>query len=277
MQYLVLGAEGFIGFWVMKYLKDAIGLGKKECDITRREKVKEVIEKYSPRVVINLAGISNPTVCMKNRELSYEVNVKGVENIITCGTDCEKIILMSTAQAYMPSNQPISEDSPLKKSGTPYVMHKILMERVSKEYENTIIIRPFNQEGPGRGIDYFTSQVIEKACTGQELELWNPDEVRDILDVRDGARGIITIAEKGAVNQAYNLCSGKGVSKLEYVKNVELILNKRIKYHITIRKNEEKRVGDNSKLKKLGWKPEHTLEETIIEQWRSMKKSLSSA
>ena len=111
----------------------------------------------------------------------------------------------------------------------------------------------------------------------QELELWNPDEVRDILDVRDGARGIITIAEKGAVNQAYNLCSGKGVSKLEYVKNVELILNKRIKYHITIRKNEEKRVGDNSKLKKLGWKPEHTLEETIIEQWRSMKKSLSSA
>lgn len=70
MKYLVIGSKGFIGTWLLKYLKDAKGVDRDECDITNYEQVKNVIESDKPEIIINLAGIANPEKCKDEPELT---------------------------------------------------------------------------------------------------------------------------------------------------------------------------------------------------------------
>ena len=72
--------------------------------------------------------------------------------------------------------------------------------------------------------------------------------------------------EKGNIGEKYNVCSGKGKKKIEYVKLVETIIRKKAKIKITKDEDESIMVGDNTKLKKLGWKQENSLEQSIRDQ-----------
>lgn len=266
MRYLITGNRGFIGKQLTKIIPNYIGLESKECDIRDYNKTRELILKNKPTHIIHLAAIVNPAVWQKDSELAWSVNVNGTENILKIGKELGiKTTIVSTALAYKEQHRPLKEEDELKKDGNTYVKTKIECERLAKKY-GAVIIRIFDQEGPGRQDEYFTSKVINSAKTGEKLELWHPEMTREFMDVRDGANGIKIISEKGIPGEVYNLCTGEGITKIEYIKLVEKTLNKKIDY--TIEKNDDKTmlVGDNTKLKKLGWTRKYTIEQTIKDQ-----------
>jgi len=94
---LLIGANGKLGNSVARSLAGKAGLellcsdsGEKlisggseytQTDITKRNSVKELFHKFFPDVVINTAGFTNVDACELNKELSWNVNVKGTENI----------------------------------------------------------------------------------------------------------------------------------------------------------------------------------------------------
>ena len=51
-------------------------------DISNRQAVQQIIEKYRPEAVINTAAITNVDACEQNKELCKTVNIDGVENLI---------------------------------------------------------------------------------------------------------------------------------------------------------------------------------------------------
>lgn len=51
-------------------------------DISDREAVLQIIEKYRPEAVINTAAITNVDACELNKDLCKKVNIDGVENFI---------------------------------------------------------------------------------------------------------------------------------------------------------------------------------------------------
>ena len=271
MKYFITGNSGFIGTWLMKTLPDSTGVDSKDCDIRDYNKLKEIIQKNNPTHIIHLAAIANPETCNNNPELAWSVNVKGTENVLRIGEELGiKTIVMSSAKVYKQGNNP-QEDDELKEEGDNYVKTKLETERLAQKY-GAVIIRPFNQEGPGRPEEYFTSKVIQAAINGTPIDLWNPQSTREYMDVRDGVKGIQIISDKGTPGEAYNLCTGEGLSKLEYIKQAEEVLGRKVDYKTVKDEDKSILVGNNTKLKSLGWKQGYTIKQTIKDQAKSLKK-----
>lgn len=266
-KFFITGNTGFIGSWLMKEMPNATGLGK--IDIRDYKAVREAVLKAKPTHVIHLAAIANPETCEKQPELAWNVNVKGTDNILRiCKEEGIKATIMSTALVYKEKNTPLRENDEVKTNGNTYERTKTESENLARQY-GAIIIRAFNQEGPGRPNEYFTSKVILSALNGTEFELWNPHQVREYMDVRDGIKEIHLISTKG--KGIINLSTGQGISKLEYLKLVENTLGKEIKYKITKDEDKGTIIGDNTKLKKLGWTQKYTIEQTIKDQARTLQ------
>lgn len=94
---LIIGSNGKLGQRLVYKLSQNINneihsadIGEKsvfgnidytQLDISKRNQVKSLFHKFFPDVVINSAGYTNVDLCETNKELSWNVNVKGTENI----------------------------------------------------------------------------------------------------------------------------------------------------------------------------------------------------
>ncbi len=260
LKILVTGSSGFIGGWILKKYDFCVGLPRYACDIRDYECLDKAFSSHNPSHVIHLAAISNPEVCKKNPDLAWDVNVGGTENVLKlCKKYGCKATIASTAFVYLFDDV--------------YTKTKKECEKLAEEH-GAVIARPFHQEGPGRPFDYFTSMVILAGLTGKEFDLYNPDFVREFMDVRDGADAFVKITLSGSEDAIYDICTGKGYSKLEYIHMVEKVINKKIKFYITDKIKKGKLVGDPTALYELGWKQKYDVMDTIKDQVEYVKEVL---
>lgn len=97
------------------------------------------------------------------------------------------------------------------------------------------------------------------------------NQLRDYINVRDVVKAnLLAMRDKRANDQAFNVGGGKRYTVLQLAEKLARILGKDIKPKIT----RQFRVGDTrhifsdiSKLKKLGWKPTVSLEDSLKEYW----------
>jgi GDP-4-dehydro-6-deoxy-D-mannose reductase len=104
----------------------------------------------------------------------------------------------------------------------------------------------------------------------------NLSAIRDISDVRDIARYLTVIAEKGESGNIYNLCSGKTYSIQDILdilislssKKIEVIVDKKKLRPVDV----PKLWGDNSLIKqKFNLYPEYEIKQTLndlLNYWR---------
>ena len=107
------------------------------------------------------------------------------------------------------------------------------------------------------------------------MAVGNLSGIRDFTDVHDAVRATWLIAKKGRRGDVYNICSGKGY-KVKDILN--LLLSMSItKIKVKSSKNKMRIIddpifiGDNSRLRNLGWKPEVPIEKTLqdlLNYWR---------
>lgn len=82
-----------------------------DLDITSTEKVREVILKHNPDVIINTAAITNVDQCHEERELCRAVNVTAVEQLARlCEERTIHLIHLSTDFVFDGKEGPYSED-----------------------------------------------------------------------------------------------------------------------------------------------------------------------
>jgi GDP-4-dehydro-6-deoxy-D-mannose reductase len=196
-------------------------------DIRSRERVFETVEAIRPDEVYHLAAIANVGFSWRNQKLTYEVNFIGTSNLLEALTEYTpkaRVLLMSSAELYGDSaGNASSESSPLSKPGNPYSLSKRAMEMLgdlfSKASDLHIVkLRSFNFTGPGQSRQFvasdFSGQIaeIEKGRREPVIMVGNLSAIRDLSDVRDIARYIAVIAQKGENGGVYNLCSGQTFS-----------------------------------------------------------------
>src|SRR5207237_5761124 len=94
----------------------------------------------------------------------------------------------------------------------------------ARAYELDVVrARPFNHTGPGQDPAFVCSALarqlalIEAGRQEPVLRVGNPDPVRDFSDVRDVVAGYVALLERGRTGDAYNICSGEGVSIAEVI------------------------------------------------------------
>jgi dTDP-4-dehydrorhamnose reductase len=196
-------------------------------DITNKEEVKKVFEKYRPDVVINTAAMTNVDACETKKDECQAVNVKAVQNIIDVLTDL-------TAGDFQPQLIHLSTDFVFNgKKGSPYIetdvpdplsyyaLSKYESEKLVQESSikwaiaRTIIVYGVADNMSRSNIVLWAKDALSK---GQKINVVD-DQFRAPTLAEDLAEGCILIALKGATG-IYHLSGPDTFSILDLVYKV---------------------------------------------------------
>jgi len=157
MKVFITGSSGMLARMLIRYLIDqdiyVAGLDIKEsndfisesnfrfywCDITEEKKLKSILEKEKPSVVVHFASSFNR---IRNRKREIEIDIKGSDNVLqACNetTSVRQLIYSSSAAAYGgKKDNPLwmKESHPLKPEYYRYGMNK---KQVESNYSGAII------------------------------------------------------------------------------------------------------------------------------------------
>ena len=303
MRVIVTGAGGFIGWHLVDLLArrgDTVQAWHHKAaedwqstadnivvDITDQAAVSAQLARFAPDAVIHLAAQSFPNRSWDEPARTYEVNVLGaihlLEGIRGLAKPPRLLIAGSSAEyAEATDRKPISENAPTRPD-SPYGASKLAVDHLVQLYGrryglDLVRFRPFFLIGPRKTRDVCSDlarQVVaaERGKTAA-VRVGALDVVRDFIDVRDGVAGIARIMDAGLAGEVYNVSGGVGVSIADIVDALRRLAAKPfdvIQDPALMRPLDQKvKVGDNSKLMALGWKPSLALEEslrTILDHW----------
>ncbi len=211
MKVLVTGGSGALGKSLKKVFKDAYFPIHKEMDIT--DSVNKIILKYEPEILIHTAALVGIRECEENKEKAWLTNAEGTQNIVNAlkklNNNCY-LIYMSTACVFSGEKEKYytEDDAPSPKNY--YSITKLCGEIVSRQYENTCIIRTnFVPKGqwkyPKAFVDRFGTYLFS-------------DNVADgILDVcKKKIKGIVHIvgSKRMSMHELAVLAGSKNVGKM---------------------------------------------------------------
>ena len=236
---LVTGSNGLLGQKIVNQLKhradiELIATSKGEnrrivqdftyvsMDITSKEEVEEVMQKYKPQVVINTAAMTNVDSCEDDRDNCWNINVTAVDYLLEESIKHQShFVQLSTDFVFDGANGPYKEsDAPNPLSY--YAKSKLASEElvVKSGYTNTAIARTIIVFGTGDNLSRGNLVLWAKGA----LEKQSPinvvdDQFRAPTLADDLAKGCILIAEKNATG-IFHLSGPETMSILEIVKRI---------------------------------------------------------
>ncbi len=307
---LITGCGGFIGSYLAEFLidkgynvygtvfdstenidhiKDKINTMK--IDMSDKSQIETAVEKSMPDIVFHLAAQSFVIPSWQDTEGTLKTNILGTlylfDAIRKTGVN-SAIIIASSSACYGLTNLdeiPIKETKEFRPS-SPYAVSKISADMLAYVYARAygmkiIRARIFNTIGPrkkGNAVGDF-AQMIAEAEKGKRsgVGVGNLDPVIDFTDVRDLARALWLLAEKGEYGEAYNICSGRGHKLSDILEKLISFANKKIDVYRDEKKirpiDDPVFIGDNTKIKRLGWTPTIKMEDTLkdtLNYWRTV-------
>ncbi len=290
MTSLVTGANGFIGSWMVDYLKsrgdEVVAANRGNCDVTDAAQIRNLLAAHKPDEVYHFAAQSLPGRSWDNSAETCRVNITGTLNVLDAVRhECPAaaVVVACSSSEYAASNDPIPESGAMNPL-SPYAVSKLAADHAARLYAERyglriIRARPFFLIGPRKTGDV-SSDIARRIVAIEQghqraLPVGRTDVVRDFLDVRDGVKAFAAIAEKGELGAAYNIASGQGTSICDLVS----LFCSKARVPVSIQPDpslmrpldEAKKVGAIRAIVALGWRPEISLEssvEAILEFWR---------
>ena len=292
MTILVAGGSGLVGSAIVrayeKTNEDVIGISSKDLNLLDRDKTFKFIKEIKPSVIIDAAAKVGGIGGNNNYPVEFlSENIRIQSNLMDAAhsSGVEKLLFLGSSCIY-PRNcaQPIKEEyiltGELEETNSAYAIAKIagieLIKSYRKEYGYSwITVMPTNLYGTKDNFDLETSHVIPalirkildaKSNNLHEVVLWGTGSpIREFLHVDDLARAVLVCLEKYNDPQHINIGSGTEIS----IKNLALKISNQIGYDGEIiwdtnrPDGTPRKVLDATKIFKLGWKPNISLDQGI--------------
>ncbi len=246
--------------------------------------VNQCITDVKPDIIYYL--VSNFLVASVNDFAdAVRMSIININNLFDCLNSNIRFIWTGSSAQYgsVPiSCQPVCDKSgfyPVSNYGALKVFEETEIRRLSKKKcIDLIATRIFNITGPGEPTRMVGGAFVSQLIKDNNLKVGNLFPKRDFLDIRDVASALKIIGENGEPECTYNICSGRSVSINEYLKYIsyELDIEPIIEIDQSrINKNDIiDLVGDNSKLKALGWNRKFDLKQTITDLVKSYREKI---
>lgn len=296
---LIFGINGFVGSYLSREFVDhgydvygsdrsdsstVVSIsGFQQCDLNDAEGVANVVQRFSPDIIVNLAAISSVGLSWKIPQETMRVNVVGTLNIleaVRAQSTPAKVMLIGSSEEYAPSNIPLNEESPIDAT-SPYGISKVTQERFADIYAQQYSIpiykvRAFNHTGVGQSTSFvlpsWCKQVadIQRSGKSRRIEVGNTEVIRDFSDVRDIVHAYRLIVESEYTDTVFNVGSGHGYTLSELLQMIISFANEQIEVEVDpqlLRPTDNPViVCDNAKVHELlGWQPVRSIELTLAE------------
>ena len=244
-------------------------------DIADRKFIEKVFKKETPEIIIHFAAESHVDRSILEAHPFVISNILGTQVLldIAMKTRVKRFIHISTDEVYgeLGENGTFRENMPLKPN-SPYSASKASAELMVRACCHThklpcIIIRPSNNYGYYQYPEKFIPLMITNLLKNKPIPIYGTGKnVRDWLHTKDCCRGIDAIIKKGKVGEIYNLGGQSEYSNIAAAKKVLKLLGKDKNFisFVPDRPGHDFRYSlDNSKIKKLGWKPSISFEKGL--------------
>jgi len=294
----IAGHRGLVGSTIKNQLEqrgftNLVLKTRKELDLLNQKAVADFFKKEKPEYVFlaaaKVGGIhANDTY---SADFIYE-NLQIQNNIIynSHQTDVKKLLFLGSSCIYPKlCPQPMKEkhllSGHLEPTNEAYAVAKIagikMCQSFNKQYNtNFISVMPTNLYGPGDNFDLENSHVLPALIRKfHEAKINNKSEVvawgtgkpkREFLYVNDMADACIYLMQNYNDSEIVNIGTGKDVSIKELTELIKDIVgyNGKIGWDKTKPDGTPRKLLDVSKLNKLGWKAETSLEEGIKKTYK---------
>ncbi len=293
MKIFVTGHGGMVGSAVVRALQldarhELLVRRRNETDLRNQAAVDRVIATEKPDVVVIAAARVGGILA--NNTYPYQFiaeNIQLQSNLFTSAMQhgVQKVVFLGSSCIYPKfAPQPIREDSlltgPLEPTNEWYAIAKIsgvkTVEAVRKQYNLPwVSLMPTNLYGPNDNFDLETSHVLpamirkfhEAAQQGHTpVRLWGTGSpFREFLHVDDLAAAVLFAIERDLPETLYNVGTGSDLTIRELAEKVKAITGHSgdIVWDSTKPDGTPKKQLDVSRLHRLGWKAEITLDEGL--------------
>ncbi len=264
-------------------------------DITNNRIIKETLQSYNPRGVINFAAETHVDNSIKSPDNFVQSNIIGTytllkeiknyyEDNVTLDKDNFKFLNISTDEVFgsLSENDENSKESSSYNPNSPYSATKAGADHLVRAFYQTykipvITTNCTNNYGPYQNKEKLIPKVIKNALNWNPLPIYgNGKNIRDWIYVLDHCIALDTIFENGKIGETYNIGANLEMTNIEIVKLICELLDK-IKPHkdgsysslikfVKDRLGHDKKYALNcEKLKKeLKWSPKISFEQGIL-------------
>ena len=309
--YLITGGAGFIGFYLSKALLEkgakVIGIDNlndyyevslkedrleilKEFpeyqfvkgDISDKETVFQVFEKFVPQIVVNLAAQAGVRYSIDNPDAYIQSNIVGFFHILEACRHfpVEHLVFASSSSVYGGNKKvPFSTEDQVDKPVSLYAATKKSNELMAYAYSKLYGIpltglRFFTVYGPMGRPDMAYFKFAKKIMAGQPIQIYNNgDMLRDFTYIDDIVTGVENILcnppetdENGAAYKIYNIGNNQPEKLMDYIAVLEKCLGREAKKEFLPMQLGDvyETYADVSELMKdYGFKPSTSIEEGL--------------
>lgn len=172
---IVIGADGLLGHQFCRLLgPEAIGLNRRQLDITDSGRSERILRKLKLSVIINCAGYTAVDKAEEDRGKCFAVNCDGVKNLAAVAARLDAILVqISTDYVFGDHNEsagPIPETSPASPRGV-YATSKWEGEKYAANWPRHLIIRTCGLYGSAPKGDHFVGTVLRLAKQREVLRI----------------------------------------------------------------------------------------------------------
>ena len=242
----------------------------------------EWLQEEKPEVIVNFAAQGESVASFKARHWKYfyRTNVDALVELTESLLGqkwLKKFIQVGTSEVYGSVNKAASEESALRPS-SPYAVSKLTFDLHLQSIAKTfgfpaLVVRPSNCMTPGQQLHRVVPKTFVLGLTGRKLQLHGGGAAKkSYMAADDLSKAILLLVEKGELGEVYNAGPDEPVS---IRKLVEACANAMAEDFDSVVQMVADRTGqdscywlDSTKLKKIGWKVETTLEQAVDEVYR---------
>ncbi len=293
---LITGANGLVGSALNEKLKalgysNIIAIGRNECDLMNFEQTKEYFSNSKPDYVFHAAArVYGILGNMENKGLSFYENITINTNVIEASrlADIKKITVMGTGAVYPfpPKTLPLKENEIFDGNPHPsedsYANAKRAMLAMLNAYKESYnmewaYIVSCNLFGPrdkfdieyGHVVPALIKKFFDAKKTKKNVVVWGDGSAkRDFMYIKDVASLTVLIMQQ--VSGPINIGSGQVYKIKDIVEILTSIsgMQGRIKWDSSKPNGQDYRAYDLSKIKRLGFNNEYSLDVGLHETWQ---------
>tara|TARA_B100000242_G_C43049540_1_gene490225 strand:+ start:768 stop:1784 length:1017 start_codon:yes stop_codon:yes gene_type:complete len=278
----------------LKVINNEERLSLRYCDIRDLEALQDIFQENVYDYIFHLAAQSYPQTSFKSPSDTYQTNIIGTNNILTCVKRFSPKAVIHVCSSSEVFGRVSKDEIPISEScrfhpASPYAISKCGTDLIGQYFAeafnlNIQITRMFTHTGPRRGDVFMESSfakqiaLLESGFIKGPIKVGNLNSLRTIADVRDAVRAYyLLLTSDPKPGGVYNI-GGTHTMKvgeiLDYLISISKLSN--IEYEVDPSRlrpiDADLQIPDMRKFQeKTGWKPEIDYKKTLgdlLDYWR---------